>query len=239
MTSIDLSSAEFRKYLEKIGPGLGRPGRPARCPVCDGQRVWYNGWRRVFCTVLADGVPYRFNDGLALQRAKCAACQESWTLQPAFLYACRSFAPDVVESVVLTYLRDPDASYEKTARAFGCSPRSLWRWVSWIAAVLRVSELLAEAEQPGQGEPRQPLPLEVPMKHEKAYSPERGRTLLTAFQGLVALAVWARARLFPSGDPSPLRRWLNRRFQLFRQLYPLVPKTSSPPLPVNDTGPPR
>ena len=54
LASIELGWARFKSYLEVIGPG-----RPER-PFCDGERVWFDGWRCVFAVVLADGTPHRF-----------------------------------------------------------------------------------------------------------------------------------------------------------------------------------
>jgi hypothetical protein len=88
---------------------------PGACPFCDGVRIWLDGWRLVFCVVLLDGTPHRFDDGLPLQRVVCAGCHVSWTLRPAFLYPHRSFEPDVVEAAGFDYLGDPAANYEQTA----------------------------------------------------------------------------------------------------------------------------
>jgi len=239
VASIVLNSTEFKSYREQIGPGLGRPERPAQCPLCDGVRIWFDGWRFVFCVVLADGVPHRFEDGLPLQRVKCAVCKRAWTLRPAFLYPHRGFAPDVSEAAVLSYLSRPEATYKETGQAFGSSARSVWRWVGWSAGLVKAPAVLAEAERlGGSGQSASLVPREVPQDHPKAYSPERERTLVDAFQGLVALAVWSRAQPLPPNDSSPLRFWLAERFRAFRELHRLVPRHPSPPLPVEGTGPP-
>jgi len=239
VASIVLGSAEFKSYQERIGPGLERPERPAQCPFCDGVRIWFDGWRLVFCVVLDDGIPHRFEEGLPLQRVKCAVCHRSWTLRPAFLYPHRTFAPDVPEAAALSYLSRPESTYKEVGRAFGCSARSVWRWVGWSAGLSKAPAVLAEAERlSGSGQSASVVPREVAQDHPKAYSPERGRTLLAAFQGLVALAVWTRAQPIPPDDPSPLRFWLAERFRAFRELHRLVPRNSSPPLPVEGTGPP-
>lgn len=240
VVSIDLGSAEFKHYAANVGPGLGRPERPRSCAFCDGERVWYDGWRFVFCVVLADGAPHRFKDGLAVQRVKCSRCRKSWTLRPAFLYPHRCFEPDVGEGAALAYLSAPGATYQKTGKAFDCSARSVWRWTGWLASLLAAPDLLAEAERLcGAGQAASVVPREVPQDHFKAYSPERERVLLRGFQGLVALAVWTRAQPAPPDDPSPLRFWLNERFRAFHEIHPLVPPDPSPPLPVGGTGPPR
>ena len=239
MASIVLGWSEFKIYVARIGPGRGRPELPGECPVCDGARIWLDGWRVVFCVVLLDGTPHRFDDGLPLQRVVCASCHRSWTLRPAFLYPHRSFEPDVVEAAGLAYLSDPAATYERTAKDHGCSPRSVWRWVGWLATVVQARALLAEAERlSGAGQSAALMPREVPQDHVKARSPEREATLLAAFQALCALAVWSRAQPVPPEDPSPLRFWLTERFQVFREVHCVVPKNSSPPSPLFCTGPP-
>jgi hypothetical protein len=99
---------------------------PDECPFCDGEGIWLDGWRLVYCVVLLDGTPHRFDDGLPLQRVVCTICHVSWTLHPAFLYPHRSLEPDVMEAAGLKYLSDPASTYEKTAKDHGCSPRSVW-----------------------------------------------------------------------------------------------------------------
>lgn len=239
MASISLGCPEFKTYVANIGPGREHPEPPRECPFCDGARIWLDGWRLVFCVVLLDGEPFRFDDGLPLQRVVCASCRVSWTLRPAFLYPHRSFEPDVVEAAGFDYLSDPAATYEKTARDHGCSPRSVWRWVSWLAVVVQARALLATAERlSGAGQSAALIPREVSQDHAKAHSPERAATLLSAFQALCALAVWARAQPAPPEDSSPLRFWLFERFRAFRELHRLTSGISSPPLPGDCTGPP-
>jgi transposase-like protein len=240
VASIALGWAEFKSYLAEIGPERGRPERPSECPFCDGGRVWFDGWRWVFCAVLEDGAVHRFDDGLPLQRVVCASCGVSWTLRPAFLYPHRSFEPDVVEHAGLAYLTDPAATYSRTAREHGCSPRSVWRWVGWLGRVVQARVLLAEAERlSGAGQSAALIPREVPQDHVKARSAARAATLLATFQVLCALVVWSRAQPAPSPDPSPLRSWLVERFLAFRELHGLTTVPSSPRSPEDSTGPPR
>ena len=129
MASIVLGGAGFKTYLEAFGPGRRCPERPRACPFCDSERVWFNGWRRVFAVVLADGTPYRFADGLWIKRACCGESDTSWPLRPSFLYPHRSLEPDVAEAAALAYLSEEDASYARVAAAHGCSARTVWRWV--------------------------------------------------------------------------------------------------------------
>jgi len=234
------ASADFKAYQERIGPGRGHPERPIDCPFCEGLRVWFDGWRWVFAVVLQDGSPLRFDDGLPLQRAVCSRCHHSWTLRPAFLYPHRALQPDVVQAAAVKYLAEEDGTYRRVAACFRCSARSVWRWVGWLAGLLAAPQLLAEAEQLcATGLSAGLIPRSVPQDHAKAYSPERAKVLLAAFQGLAALALWSRAQPVPPTDPSPLRFWLNGRFLAFRQIERLVGSHQSPPMPVEETGPPR
>jgi hypothetical protein len=116
LSSIVLPWTDCKSYRAAVGPGIGRPARPTACRACAGTRIWYDGWRRVYSIVLAEGGrAERLDEGLPLQRVACAACWQSWTLWPAFLYPARQFAPDVVEAAGLAYLADPDATYVAVA----------------------------------------------------------------------------------------------------------------------------
>ena len=244
MASFILGVAEFKSYVATIGPDLGRSERPAVCLLCVVcTRIWFNGWRRVFCVVLGDGdgdrVSERFDEGLWLQRVCCAECDGSWTIRPEALYPHRSFQPDVVEAGAIAYLSDPSATYQKTADALGCSPRSVWRWIGWLAHLLDAPAIVSEAEQHfSSGQSAALIPREVPEDHEKARSPERKQVILRAFQGLVALIVWLRAQPITPLDPSPLRVCLAERFLTFRKIHHLVAHNQSPPLPDASIRPP-
>ncbi len=110
MASIVLGEAGFKSYQAAIGPGRGRPERPRACPFCDGERVWFDGWRQVFVVVFTDGAAHRFDDGIWIQRACCAGCGSSWPLRPPFLYPHRLLEPDVAEAAALMYLSEAGAT---------------------------------------------------------------------------------------------------------------------------------
>lgn len=241
MVTIVLNWIEINRYATIIGPGVGRPARPVACPWCSATRVWFDGWRVVFAVVLADGSPHRFDDGLPIQRVCCAACDVSWALRPPFLYPHRTFEPDVSEAAALAYLSAPESTYASVAGGMGCSPRSVWRWIGWLASILVPAAIVATVAQLHAAAPvAAVIPREVPEGHPKARSPERAAVLLRALQGLVALAVHARTLPHPPDDPSPLRFWLTARFRAFREPIPLVPpnrETLSPPVPEALHGP--
>jgi hypothetical protein len=173
--------------------------------------------------MLADGGPYRFDDGLWLRRCRCARCHTRLVIQPSFLYPHRSYEPDLVEAAGIAYLHAPEATYAKVAAVYRCSARSVWRWVSWLALLVSVSALLSEVERHvGGGHSANLIPREVPQVHRKARSVKRAATLLVALQTLSALALWSRAQTAPPLDPSPLRFWLGDRFRRFREIHRLT-----------------
>jgi hypothetical protein len=228
--SIALAWCDCKTYGEEIGPGRAEPPRPAQCVFCDGIRVWFNGWRRVFPTLLVDGRPHRPPDGIALRRVRCGRreCRRSWTLRPPWLYPHRSLEPDITEAAALAYLLEPATSYATVATAFGCAWITVWRWVGWLAALAPPAMLLARAARlaaPGGPEPGL-LPREVSAA-ARARSTARARTVRAAAQVLVALAVLHRAQPEPPADPSPLRWWLLAEFLAFRRLALLT--RGSPP----------
>jgi hypothetical protein len=219
--SIALTWSDCKTYGETIGPGRGDPPRPSQCGFCDGTRVWFNGWRRVWPTLLVDGRPHRPPDGIALRRVRCArrACRRSWTLRPPWLYPHRSLEPDVAEAAALAYLREPATSYAAVATAFGCAWITVWRWIGWLATLAAPAALLGAA---GRAEPRggvDPgmIPREVSAA-ARARSPERAAAVRTAAQVVVALAILHRAQPEPPADPSPLRWWLVAEFLAVRRL---------------------
>lgn len=234
--SIALPWSEFKDYCETIGSGRGRSARPRQCVFCDGERVWFNGWRRVLITLIVDGQPHRPADWVPLQRVRCArpACGQSWTLRPPWLYPHRSLEPDVAEIAALTYLLDPRATYVSVAAVVGCAWRTVWRWVGWIAELVTPAALLAQAarlDARGGAEPSL-LPRTVPAA-ARARSARRARVVERAAQVLVALTLLHRAQPEPSADPSPLRAWLVGEFLAFRRLAFLTRPGFSPPLPIS------
>jgi len=238
MSSIALSWIEIKSYMQTIGPGRGRPRRPKVCLRCKHNKIWYDGWRLVFCVVLIDGTPFRFSDGLWLQRVVCSLCWFSWTCRPAFLYPHRSFEPDLVEAAALSYLRDPAATYAVTAREHGCSLTMLWAWIDWLSHLADPGEVVAEAVRHDPSLPAAELiPRCVAQDHEKARSPERQGVLLRALQVLVAILTLARSQKVPPSDPSPLRWFVMGQFLVFRRKALVSRPGWSPAFEVVQRGP--
>lgn len=241
MSSIALPWVEIKSYVESVGPQRGRPPRPRECarPACGSTRIWYDGWRLTYGTVLVEGGPHRFAEGLWLQRVACAVCWASWTLRPAFLYPHRSYAPDLVEAVCLSYLSDESATYAKVAAWFGCSWTAVWGWLSWLSRLMEPAAVLAEAVRQAPSSPNVELvPQVVPQDHAKGRSPERRAVLLRALQLLAALVVLSRAQGVPSADPSALRGFLVVSFLTFRRRALVSHAGWSPPIDVAHRGPP-
>jgi len=222
--SIAPTWCDFKTYCEAIGPGRGRPARPGPCVFCDGERVWFNGWRRVLITLLVDGQPHRPDDWVPLQRVRCGRreCGRSWTLRPGWLYPHRSVEPDVAEAAALAYLLQPHATYATVARAVGCAWITVWRWVGWIAGLVAPAVLLARAARlDAAGADPAVLPREVSAA-ARARSVARARAVEQAAHVLVALALWHRAQPEPPADPSPLRWWLVTEFLAVRRVARLT-----------------
>jgi len=238
MSSIALSWIEIKSYMQSIGPGRGRPRRPEVCLRCQHAGIWYDGWRLVFCVVLCDGTPFRFADGIWLQRVACSLCWFSWVCRPAFLYHHRSFAPDLIEAAALRYLRDPSASYALVAQQYGCSLTILWAWISWLSDLAEPGAIVAEAMRQDPSLPAAEfIPRRVPQNHEKARSPQRQGVLLRALQVLAAIVALARSQRVPPSDPSPLRWFLTGQFLVFRRKALVSRPGWSPAFEVVQRGP--
>jgi hypothetical protein len=218
MSSIALLGTDIKSYLESIGPDHKRPPKPGACPRCEHNRIWYDGWRLIFCVVLIDGTPVRFDDGLWLQRVACSLCWFSWTCRPSFLYPHRLFEPDLVEAAALAYLEDPAATYARTSKRYRCSLTMLWGWIGWLSQLVEPERIVAEAVRHDSSLPAAELiPHSVPQDHPKGCSPERQGVLLRALQVLVAIVALARSQVVPPSDPSPLRWFLTGQFLAFRR----------------------
>ena len=238
MSSIALPWTDIKSYLKSIGPGLGRPPKSDVCPRCEHNRIWYDGWRLVFCIVLADGSPARFDNGLWLQRVACCLCWFSWTCYPPFLYPHRSFEPDLVEAAALAYLEDPSATYARTSKHYGCSLTMLWGWIGWLSQLVEPGRIVAEAVRHDPSLPAAELiPPSIPQDHPKGCSPERQGVLLRALQVLAAIVALARAQVVPPSDPSPLRWFLTGQFLAFRRRALVTRQGWSPPIEVVQRGP--
>jgi hypothetical protein len=228
--SIALPWSEFKAYVAEVGPGRGRVARPSHCVFCDGERVWFNGWRRVLVTLLVDGQPHRLTDWLPLQRVRCAQppCGRSWTLRPPWLYPHRSLELDLAERAALAYLADPRATYRSVAQRVGCSWVTVWLWVGWLASLVTPAAVLARVARLASHRTVLGVLPRTVAAAARVRSRRRANAVLRAYQVLVALALLHRAQPEPPPDPSPLRWWLVDEFLAFRRLARLTQSGFSP-----------
>jgi len=239
--SIALPWSEFKAYVAEVGPGRGGVARPAQCVFCDGERVWFNGWRQILVTLLVDGQPHRLADWLPLQRVRCAQppCRRSWTLRPPWLYPHRSLEPDLAETAALTYLADAQATYRSVAQRVGCSWGTVWLWVGWLASLVTPAAALARVARLA---PHGAVPALLPRTvaaATRARSRRRADAVLRAYQVVVALSMLHRAQPEPPPDPSPLRWFLVDEFLAFRRLARLTQPGFSPAFDTARRGHPR
>jgi hypothetical protein len=240
--SIVLPWSEFKSYEARFGPGRERPPRPDGCVFCAFERVWFDGWRKIAVTVLADdGTPCRAAEGVYLQRARCARreCGHSWTIRPPWAYVHRSIEPDVAEAAAFAYLADPDMTYRRVAALFHCAWVTVWLWVTWVSALATPAALLSRVARVDR---RAAMP-EV-MRHQvaaaaRARTQRRARLLLRAYQVLTALALLHRAQPEPPSDPSPLRWFLQGEFLAFRRKAPVTRRGFSPAFDISRGARPR
>jgi len=83
-------------------------------------------------------------EGLQRPRARCRnpdCCMRSWTLYEDQGYPHRTFPPAVVAAAIAEFLAGGEASLAVVAAHWGCSNRTLARWVGWIDGLTTVAEL--------------------------------------------------------------------------------------------------
>jgi len=122
---------------EDLARAAAETPRPARCPSCRHDRVWWDGWTTRSATVLADDVGAVHIADVRCHRARCAAkpCSFRFVARPRWLAPRQHFQLDVVAAATSAYVHDGAASQEAVARRYGSSRRSLARWLTWIAGL--------------------------------------------------------------------------------------------------------
>jgi hypothetical protein len=162
--------------------------------------------------------------GVRCRRVKCATCEKSWTLRPPGLAPRRQFQLCVVARATTRYLFGDRASLSKTAAGHGCSPRTLARWLQWIAglaspaALQRLLVVLLA------------VPLLVRLRDvvglaRKATTSTRRRRLTRAAHVLVLLEALGRAiGCEPPGLRGVLERVVAGRDRVTTDARPLVPE---------------
>ncbi|MGH9993451.1 MAG: hypothetical protein ACREAZ_12615 [Nitrososphaera sp.] len=129
-----------RKFLPTMARARVRAERPPACRVCNAP-AWWNGWRVVF-PVVRDAVAGLVRCEWPLPRARCPACDVSFTCYPAELYPRRPYVLDVVALVVAAVVVG-GRSFARAARGAEASTTSARRWTRWVAALAAPGELLA------------------------------------------------------------------------------------------------
>jgi hypothetical protein len=81
-----------------------------------------------------------------LPRSKCGACEVSVTCYPPGFYPRRQYQLDVVAGAVAA-VEVGGEGVAVTAASTSASPRSVWRWLRWIATLADVATLHAIAAQ--------------------------------------------------------------------------------------------
>jgi hypothetical protein len=175
-------------------------------------------------------------------RARCLnpdCCLRSWTIYEEQGYPHRTFPPAVVAAAVAEFLAGGEASLAAVAEHWGCSIRTLARWVGWICGLTTVAVLAqvcwrmdpSGMPPPGGRATQDPVP--------PAAGVALWRSQLAMVESLVALFEFL-ARL-GRDQGSPLERGpglgaiLRHQFDRFRRLSWLT--IPSPPLHFYGLGP--
>jgi hypothetical protein len=120
--------------------------KPEHCIYCQGKAVSWRGFRLRTASALVDdgeGSEVVYHHDIANRRVKCATagCGRSWTLRPPGIFPRRHYQLCVVAAATSQYLHQGQASQEAVAAAYGCSRRSLGRWLTWESQIAKPSDL--------------------------------------------------------------------------------------------------
>lgn len=200
--------------------------RPTQCIYCPGRRIWWNGTRKRSASVEVDGRVEHVAT-IACARVKCATCWRSWALRPGGVVPHKHIQPAAAATALSRYLFDPTATRAAIAAAAGISPRTIGRWVAWVALVVTPARILRDLLA-ATGEALVPTVPEVACVGRKARSPEQADRLSRAALNLGWLEVLASARgLEPPGLQSVLERDLGQRSGLCTYGRPELPEPLS------------
>ena len=168
-------------------------------------------------------------------RARCLNpdCRmRSWTVYEEQAYPHRTFPPAVVAAAMAEFLVGGEASLAVVAEHWGCSVRTLARWVGWICGLMTVAELIRECWlQDPSG-----MPPPTGRAGQDPDPPALGvalwRSQLTLVEGLVALFEHLARLCRDQGDllerGPGLGALLRHQFDRFRRVCWLT--IQSPPL---------
>lgn len=205
MTDVPLGDAD-RKIISGPAPVVigrrRRDDRPPRCGLCRGA-AWWNG-RRVVHPVVATSVPGAVERReLALALAKCSSCLVGFTCYPPGFYPRRQYQLDVVAEVVAAVALGGEP-VAQACTACSASATSTRRWLAWVAALAKASELHAAAAQ---------LDASTATVASTGVAPPRTQAaaVLTAFEVLGAAVVRAGVMVVERTGLGRVLGWQHRR----------------------------
>jgi hypothetical protein len=133
----------INKFKEQWDLYLERVEKPGSCIFCEGDRLYWNGYRERSASVLiGDEVVYLVD--ILCKRVKCAEpeCSKSWTLRPPGLMPRRHYQLCVVAHGLMKFFSDSHETLTSVAEAHCCSRRTVGRWMHWITGIAEPSDLL-------------------------------------------------------------------------------------------------
>ena len=209
------------------------------CPQCRRQG-WFNGRRFVKrqAKVAADGV-LEWEVERWRQRACCPNPEcpvRSWTVYGAQDYPHCTFPPSVAIAAVLELLERGMGALADVAQRWGCSRRTLLRWLGWLGGIVEATVLIKVcwANEPSGMPPPGCRPRHDPDPSVSAWKARKAlvESLLLLFKRLVGLM---RDQGLPFEEGAGLAGFLRYQFDQFR-LVSWISKLS-PPLLFDGLGP--
>jgi hypothetical protein len=145
--SLHKGSEEYKEAWDQFLETVNKPGC---CPLCQGSRIYWNGYRERSASVL-DGDKVAYLSDVLCRRVKCAnrQCKKSWTLRPPGLMPGRHYQLCVVASALREVLFQPQSTLTSVAAAHQCCRRTLGRWLHWIAGIAKPSILIRRLHRLG------------------------------------------------------------------------------------------
>ena len=205
------------------------------CPLCHCPGCG-DGWRFVKrqAKVASDG-SLEWAEGFWRPRVRCSNPEcpmRSWTIYEEQGYPHRTFPPAVASTAIAEFVVRGEVSLAAVAEHWGCSMRTVTRWVGWICGLMTVTELTRAcwAQDPSGMPPPLGRADQDPLPPEAGVA--RWRSQLALVASLVALFEWlarlCRTQGVPLEDGPGLGTLLRHQFDRFRRVCWMI--RSSPPL---------
>ena len=192
------------------------------CPQCRRQG-WLNGRRFVKrqAKVAADGV-LEWEVELWRQRACCPNPEcpvRSWSVYGIQEYPHSTFPPSVAIAAVIELLERGMGALADIAQRWGCSRRTLLRWLGWIGRIVELAVLIKVcwANDPSGMPPPGCRPRQDPDPSGPAWKSRQAlvESLLLLFKWLVGLM---RDQGLPFEEGAGLADFLRYQFDQFRRV---------------------